>query len=148
VRALAAELLGRLGAIEAADRLIEAVGSDPAPAVRGAAARALGRAGVPRAANPLERALAGDPAAEVRRAAAWALGELGGGHGLDGLAGALRSGDHALARQAAQALVACGSAGRTLLERAAAGIKNGGAPAAGAGEARETLALLPAGAAG
>jgi HEAT repeat protein len=144
VRALAAELLGRLGAIEATDRLIEAVDLDPAPEVRAAAARALGRAGVPRAAAPLERALGSDPAAEVRRAAAWALGELGGGHSLDGLAIALGSGDHALARQAAHSLLSCGPGGLSLLERAAQARE----PASGAGEARETLALLlPAGAA-
>jgi HEAT repeat protein len=144
VRTLAAELLGRLGAIEAADRLIEAVDSDPFPAVRAAAARALGRAGVPRAAAPLERALARDPAAEVRRAAAWALGELGGGAAVDGLAAALSSGDHALAREAARSLLSCGPAGRSLLER----IARGREAAPGAGEARETLALVPAGAAG
>jgi HEAT repeat protein len=141
VRALAAELLGRLGAIEATDRLIEAVSSDPAPEVRAAGARALGRAGVPRAAAPLERALAGDDAASVRCAAAWALGELGGGHALDGLAAALGSGDHALARQAAHALWSCGAAGRVLLQRAVS------LAAPGAGEARETLALVPVGAA-
>jgi hypothetical protein len=138
VRALAAELLGRLGAIGATDRLVEVLAGDPAPEVRAAAARALGRAGVPRAGAPLERSLIADADTQVRRAAAWALGELGGGHAVDALAAALGSGDHGLARRAARALMSCGPDGRSRLVQTADGA------AAGAGEAREILAGIAA----
>ncbi len=137
-RAIAAELLGRLGGFQAADELISTLHSDPDPGVRAAAARALGRIGVPRAVPALESALVDDESAGVKRASAWALGELGGTRGFAGLATALRSDDHALARRAADALVSCGPLGVALLQRSAAGDEPGAA------EARETLGRLEA----
>jgi HEAT repeat protein len=137
-RAIAAELLGRLGGFQAADELIGALRADPDPGVRAAAARALGRMGVPRAVAPLEAALIEEQVPAVRYSTTWALGELGGTRGFAGLAAALRSGDHALARRAADALVACGPSGSALLERTA----EAGGP--GAPEARETLGAVGA----
>lgn len=137
-RAIAAELLGRLGSFGAADDLVGALRADPDAGVRAAAARALGRIGVQRAVAPLEAALIEEQAAPVRHAIAWALGELGGTRAFAGLAGALRSEDHALARLAADALVSCGPVGLALLERTAAG-HGPGAP-----EARETLGAVGA----
>jgi HEAT repeats len=133
VRAISAELLGRLGAFGATDELIGSLRADASPDVRAAAAGALGRIGIPRAAAPLEAALIEEDAPAVRHAAAWALGELGGTRGFAGLARALGAPDHALARRAADALVSCGPSGIALLESAAA------AEAPGAAEARETL---------
>jgi HEAT repeat protein len=137
-RAIAAELLGRLGGFQPSDRLIEALRSDPEERVRSAAARALGRIGVPRAVPALEAALMDERAGSVKQAAAWALGELGGTRGFAGLSAALRSEDHALARRAADALVSCGPLGVALLQRAAA-TDEPGAP-----EARETLGRIEA----
>jgi HEAT repeat protein len=137
-RAISAELLGRLGGLQAADQLIGALRADPDEGVRAAAARALGRMGVPRALPPLEAALIEDERAGVKRAAAWALGELGGSRGFAGLASALRSTDHALARHAAEALVSCGPLGVAVLQRSASGDEPGGA------EARETLGRVAA----
>jgi hypothetical protein len=137
-RAIAAELLGRLGGFQAADELIGALRADPDPGVRAAAARALGRMGVPRAVAPLEAALIEEQVPAVRYSTTWALGELGGTRGFAGLGAALRSGDHALARRAADALVACGPSGTALLERTA----DAGGP--GAPEARETLGTVGA----
>lgn len=136
VRSIAAELLGRLGSLSAADDLIGALRADPAAAVRAAAARALGRLGAPRAVAPLEAALIEEHEPAVRQATAWALGELGDSRGFAGLAAALRSGEHALARRAADALAACGPSGLALLRRTAA------TTGAGAPEARETLATM------
>src|SRR5437762_323005 len=75
-RAIAAELLGRLGGFQAADELIGALRADPDPGVRAAAARALGRMGVPRAVAPLEAVLIEEQVPAVRYSTTWALGEL------------------------------------------------------------------------
>ncbi len=137
-RAIAAELLGRLGGLSAAGELIRALRHDRDATVRAGAARALGRIGVQRAVAPLEACLIDDQAPAVRQAAAWALGELGGTRAFAGLAGALLSDDHALARRAADALVGCGPTGLALLQRTAAG------HGPGAREARETLGTIGA----
>jgi HEAT repeat protein len=140
VRAIAAELLGRLGAFGAADDLVQVMRADGSAAVRAAAAQALGRIGAPRAIAQLEAALIEDGTPAVQQAAAWALGELGGVRGFAGLARALGSGRHALARAAAEALPACGPSGLNLLELTLAEDR------AGAAEARETLGRLAMGA--
>ena len=141
VRAIAAELLGRLGALGASDDLARVLRADPSDAVRAAAARALGRIGTPRSIPQVEAALVEDESVTVRQAAAWALGELGGARGFAGLARALASGHHALARSAADALPTCGPSGLSLLERTVAEDRPGAA------EARETLGRLAMGAA-
>jgi HEAT repeat protein len=137
-RQVAAELLGRLGATEAVDELMDVVQTDPDPGVRACAAGALGRIGLPRAAGPLIYSLSTDESRLVGEAAIAALGALGGNVGLDALGAALVSGDHGFARRAADALTHCGPRAFDLLERA---VLAGGAGALEASEALHRAAL-------
>nr|MBA2348214.1 HEAT repeat domain-containing protein [Solirubrobacterales bacterium] len=75
VRALASDVVGRIGGVAAAERVAELL-SDPDPAPRAAAARALGHLGHWRTAAQLTPLLR-DPAWDVRRAAGVALRGLG-----------------------------------------------------------------------
>jgi HEAT repeat protein len=136
VRQVSAELLGRLGAIEALNELIAILGEDDDLEARVSAAGALGRIGHPRAAASLIAALDPEQPLAVREAAASALGALGGDDGLDALDHALRSGGHGLARAAAEALSITSPAGLARLERAA------GSDATGSAEAREAMDRL------
>lgn len=77
VRTTAADVLGRLGAAAAHDRLVDALAHDGSDEVRAAAATALGRLGLPGSAGPL-LAVAGEGAVpRVRLAARQALAALG-----------------------------------------------------------------------
>jgi HEAT repeat protein len=133
VRQVAAELLGRLGAIDATDELIAMLGEDPDVETRVAAAGALGRIGLPRAVAPLIASLTVDPSLAVREAAATALGALGGEAGVTALEDALCSGEYRLARSAAEALSTCGTVALARLEAVASG------EGPGAAEARDAL---------
>jgi HEAT repeat protein len=133
VRHVAAELLGRLGATEAADDLIVMLGEDPDVETRAAAAGALGRIGLPRALAPLIASLTLDESLPVRVAAATALGALGGEAGVTALEDAICSGEHRLARSAAEALSTCGTVALARLEAVASGEGHGTA------EARDAL---------
>jgi len=118
VRQVSAELLGRLGATDAVDQLMDLIQTDPDAGVRACAAGALGRIGLPRAAGPLIYSLSSDRSRLVGEAAIAALGLLGGQVGIDALGAALVSGDHGFARRAADALTHCGPRGFAVLERA------------------------------
>jgi HEAT repeat protein len=135
VRAVAAELLGQLGALSAAASLVQALADDPDLPARTAAARSLGRLGLPEAVAPLLAALQEDEPSELRIAAAHALGRIGGDAAITALTRLLPSSEIALARAAADGLAACGAPGLAALERAAED------PASGP-PAREALARI------
>lgn len=147
-RAVATELLGRLGALAAADDLIAALG-DPHPRTRSRAARSLGLIGAPRAVAPLLAVSAdGDNPAELRRAAVGALAAIEDPSTIGALAEMLGDADHGVAHAAAQALSRLGPGGRDQLEFAVAGAapdngSNGEVPAGGAAaHAAEALARM------
>ncbi len=76
-RTTAAEVLGRLGAVSAFDRLVDTARHDDVPEVAAAAVTALGRLGTPGALDVLVAASAADRPTVLRAAAARALGALG-----------------------------------------------------------------------
>ena len=135
VRAVAAELLGQLGALSAAASLARALADDPDPATRTAAARSLGRLGPPEAVAPLLAALREDGPLELRTAAAHSLGKVGGAAAVTALTRLLGASETDLARAAAAGLAASGLAGVSALELLAAD------PISGP-PAREALARL------
>lgn len=134
-RTVAAELLGRLDAFAAAQRLVAAVADDPDAGVRAASAHALGRLGLPGACRTLLEHLEPGTDLQLRLACIRALGEIGGDDAIAALPPLLSDADHRIARTAASALAATGTAGRSALEDAAADRTS--APAA-----REQLAWL------
>lgn len=75
-RRMAAELLGRFGAVEAVDDLCARMRTDDSPVVAAAAARALGRIEDPGALDDLREVADSDRPVHVRQSAAWALGHL------------------------------------------------------------------------
>jgi hypothetical protein len=135
VRAVAAELLGQLGALSAAASLAQTLGDDPDLATRTAAARSLGRLGLREGVAQLLAALREDEPSELRIAAAHALGKIGGDAAVRALTLLLASCETELTRAAADGLAACGVAGRSVLEQAA------GDPVSGP-PAREAIARM------
>jgi HEAT repeat protein len=138
VRAVAAELLGQLGALSATPSLARTLGVDPDLPTRTAAARSLGRLGLPEAVPPLLAALQVREPLGLRIAAANSLGRVGGHAAIGALGDVLGTSDTELARAAADGLAASGVPGLTALERAAA--DPGSGPAA-----REALARVALG---
>ena len=120
-RAVAADLLGQLGAVAAVPDLVRVMGEDPDTAVRTSCARALGLVGSPQARSALVDALDGRQEPALRVGAAGALGGLGD-PGAFGALGASLQGDHdAVAAASAHALARCGDAGLACLRSVAAG---------------------------
>jgi HEAT repeat protein len=115
VRAICAELLGRLGAVSALPELTNVVLSDPALEVRIRAARALGMIGAPSAVDALAAAMRSHEPAPLRAVATRALGRIGGRRTIALLRGALGAPEHVVAMNAAQALAAIGDEGEEVL---------------------------------
>jgi hypothetical protein len=105
--AAAAIALGRIGAAEVIEPLINALCSNRALTVRYAAAFGLGRSRDSRAFDPLVAALKSEPAT-LRAAAASALGGLGDRRAIDLLAACLKDPVHPVRNHAAQALAELG----------------------------------------
>ncbi|MDT5037404.1 MAG: hypothetical protein QOE03_2589 [Micromonosporaceae bacterium] len=149
VRATAVEVLGLIGAITVAPRVITALSDDQSPEVRQRAAAALGRLGTRSALAPLLEAVEPGRPPALRATAARALGDLGAVATAPALGALLSDPEHTVAHAAAYSLLRLGNAGRQVLEHAA-----GPGPAAGpdpthtagsagdraAGYAREALA--------
>ncbi len=115
-QALAADLLGLHGDVEALGLLLGLVGDRARPAaVRCSAATALGRIGVPAATPALAAALAETAVPALRRAAAEALGRIGDDAAIDALAAAVDGNDDAVRAECADALAAAGEDGRARL---------------------------------
>lgn len=115
-RAMAAELLGHLGALEATDDLIRELQSAE-EVTRARAARSLGRIGSPRAVAPMLAVLAdGDCGVELRRSVVEAMGDIEDPSTLDALEALVGDADHVVARAAANGLVRLGPPGRRRLE--------------------------------
>jgi HEAT repeat protein len=115
VRSMAAQVLGQLGDLHAADGLVRALQSDVDLDVRMHAAEALGRLGLPRTLPPLIGCLEDDASPDLRAAAARALGLVGSAAAADALAVATTSSDESVARRAAAALAAVALDRLTLL---------------------------------
>jgi len=114
-RALAAEMLGILGAFAATADLVRAMERDPELEVRLRAARALGRIGMPAAVGPLAEVVRSDVVAPMRAIAARSLGEIGDATAVPALLGWVSSPDYWVAHNAAHALAALGSDGARAL---------------------------------
>ncbi|MGQ7294811.1 HEAT repeat domain-containing protein [Quadrisphaera sp. KR29] len=140
-RLTAAEVLGRLGAVEASRDLEEVVLRDGSDVVRARAATALGRLGTPSAVSALRAATGPASAPAVRRAAVAALGEVGDPAALRCLWGLLDDADARLADAAAGALLALGAPGVQVLVQVAS--QRSGAPGAVA-RAHEVVACAVA----
>ncbi|QYG93810.1 HEAT repeat domain-containing protein [Iamia sp. SCSIO 61187] len=135
-RALAVEVLGLHGALEAAGVLATRLQDrDEELEVRIRAARALGRIGSPRGTAALSAVVTDDEPTGLRAVAARALGEIGGDDAAAVLLPLLDDPAHVVASNAATALPRCGARGRALLLRRAGG------EGRGAALAREALAL-------
>jgi HEAT repeat protein len=130
VRAMAAEVLGLRGAVEATGPLMALLADDPDTEVRIRSARALGRIGARAAAGPLIVALEAE-APELRAVAARALGQVGAADAVDALVRRLCDPWHRVASNAADALALLGACGVAALGEVAA---SGRTPAAGYAE--------------
>ncbi|MGH2826578.1 MAG: HEAT repeat domain-containing protein [Actinomycetota bacterium] len=120
-RAVAAEVVGKLGVLEAVDDVIKLLDREEVPEVRVAAARALGEIGSARACGPLVSCLEEDLTTAVRAEAAEALGQIGVEDEIRALRAALGRPDHRVQVAAANGLVAIGSRGTAALEAEAGG---------------------------
>ena len=134
VRAMSAELLGRLGAVSALPELSDVVTSDPSLEVRIRAVRALGLIGAPGSVDALATAMGSRQPVALRAVATRALGRVGGPRTITLLRGALDAPEHVVAMNAAQALAALGDEGEEVLNRLVAE-----GTTRGAGYAREGL---------
>jgi len=141
-RVASAEVLGRLGAVESIDGLLAALADDPDREVRLRCAHALGRIGAPKGAPALTRLLTTTDDVVMRAICARSLGEVGGPATVALLVTAINDSQHAVAGNAAEALVALGPAGMAALETMAVG-GGSGAPYARQALAREQLRNPP-----
>jgi HEAT repeat protein len=133
VRAMAAEVLGVLGVIEAHAAVERIVRNDSDLTVRVAAAHALGRLGMPSSVEVLIRSLKMEHAPDMLSAACTALGQIGDPEALSALEWAIGHAVPAVRIAAAQALLQLGEAGMDLLRATAQHAQGGDA-------AREVLA--------
>jgi HEAT repeat protein len=120
-RTVAAELLGRLGAVTAAPALGDVLLADPDAGVRARAATALGRIGVPGSVDPLLAAVSRGGGVVERAAAAEALGRMSAIRAVPALAGLVAAPEVPVAGAAAGALAGLGPAGRRRLEEISRG---------------------------
>ena len=120
VRATAVEVLGLVGAITAAARVVDALRRDESLDVRERAAAALGRLGTRSALPPLLEAVEPERAPALRAIAARALGDLGAVAAAPALGALLSDLEHDVAHAAAHSLLRLGASGRTVLEEAVA----------------------------
>ncbi|GEM_PF-1143315 len=118
VRATAIEVLGLVGAISATGLVEYTLRADPSVEVRVRAAGALGRLGTRSALAPLLSAVEPVRPAALRAAATRALGDIGSVAATSALAVLLGDPQHAVAHNAAYALLRLGRAGRTVLNEA------------------------------
>jgi HEAT repeats len=136
VRATAAEVLGLVGAITAANRIAVALREDGSLQVRERAAAALGRLGTRSALSPLLAVAAAGSAPTLRAVAARALGDLGAPSAAPALGALLSDAEHDVAHAAAYALLRLGAIGHRTLEQAMTG-----STGRAAGYAGEALAM-------
>jgi HEAT repeat protein len=135
VRAVAAEVLGLIGAAGATSRVEAVLRDDPSLEVRVRAARTLGRLGTRTALDPLRGALSPTQPPALRAEAARALGELGTPVSTGALGALLGDPQYQVAHHAARSLLRLGPPGREALSAALAGTGTAAA------HAREALAV-------
>jgi HEAT repeat protein len=123
-RAVAADILGLVGAVGSVPVLAAAVRDPEGGEVRIRAARALGRLGLSGGAPPLLEAVAEDNPPALRAVAARALGDVGDATATVVLTSLLGDADHQVAQNAATALSRCGATGVQALA-AVAGVDDG-----------------------
>ncbi|GAB2834665.1 HEAT repeat domain-containing protein [Lentzea nigeriaca] len=121
VRAVAAEVLGRGGAVVAFSSLVRLLREDTELPVRLAAVRALARTGTPSTAAALVEFVGRGSPAELRIEAAEALGELGDPAAGETLGFLLAEKPHRLAHNASRSLLRLGDHGRGILTSVAGG---------------------------
>lgn len=120
-RAVSAEVLGRLGAIEATAPLIRALLFDPDREVRLRSGHALGCIGSPKAAPALTQVVASTDDSVLRAVCVRALGEVGSAETVPLLVDMLVSPHHTVAWNAAAALAALQPEGVAALRAVAEG---------------------------
>jgi HEAT repeat protein len=114
IRAVAAEVLGLRGAVDASRMLVDQLVGDESREVKVRSARALGRIGAPTAVKPLQDALT-TPWPELRAVSARALGQLGAPGSVPALVACLDDPSHRVCSNAAESLTALGDVGRAAL---------------------------------
>jgi HEAT repeat protein len=143
VRAVAAEVLGLIGAVGATGRVETTLRIDASTDVRVRAARTLGRLGTRSAIEPLLESLDPDQPPVLRAEAAKALGEIGTPNASGPLTDILGDREFDVGHQAARALLRLGKKGHAQLVAATDGTLD--IPrwqrAIAAGHAREALAI-------
>lgn len=143
VRAVAAEVLGLIGAVGATGRIEAALRTDASTEVRVRAARTLGRLGTRAAMAPLLDALSPEHPPALRAEAAKALGALGTDGAVDALTAVLGDAEFVVAHESARSLLRLGAKGRTALADAQDGSLDlpRRARRSAAAHAREALAV-------
>jgi HEAT repeat protein len=119
VQTIAAEVLGVLGLIPAAESLERCLAQDPEPGVRVAAARALGRLGMPSSVPGLIRSLQTERHVDVLATVAGALGTMGDPVSIPTLTRALGDAEPNVRVAAASALIQLGPNGTEVLRTTA-----------------------------
>ena len=121
VRAVAVEILGRTGAVSAAQALVAVLRADRSEEVRIRAARAIGRLGMLAGVAPLLAIIDASEPTALRVAATAALGDLGAGTATPRLERLLHDPAYHVAHNAAGSLLRLGPAGEAALTRAVTG---------------------------
>ncbi|GAB2682542.1 HEAT repeat domain-containing protein [Thalassiella azotivora] len=119
-RAVAADIAGLSGAVDAAGTLIGLLQDDPELEVRVRCARAVGRIGLPAALPALLLSVDDDQPGPLRTVATRALGDLGHPRAVPRLTELVTDRDHRVAGNAAVALSRCGPQGLRALRQVAA----------------------------
>lgn len=146
LRSLAAEVLGRTGALSSAEKLAELADNDPEPSVRLSSVESLGRFGLPEWTEPLVRAAGRQNPPALREAAVEALGSVATPEAASALGMLTADEDRRVGARAAACLAAMGPFGRAALESALAGEGSGDEPRErAAAQARAALARLAIG---
>lgn len=144
-RSLAADLLGRLGALSAAEQLAGLASDDPALSVRVGAVEALGRFGLPEWLGPLAGAAGRKNPSRLREAAVEALSGVATPEAVSVLGSLTGDGDIRVGAKAAVSLASLGPLGRAALERVLSADLDDEEKARAAAQARGALALVAAG---
>ncbi len=146
LRSLAADVLGRIGALSSAGELGKLAGSDPVLAVRVSAVGALGRLGLPGWTGELVQAAGRQHEPQLREVAVEALGSVGTPEAAKALGLLMADPDLRLGARAAARLARLGPLGRAVLEQATAARKASSSEATRAAtQARAALALAAIG---
>jgi HEAT repeat protein len=144
-RSLAADVLGRIGALSVAPQLAKLAEDDPALSARVSAVEALGRFGLREWTGPILQAAGRQQPEQLREAAVEALGSIGTEEASSALGLLMGDPDLRVGARAAARLAEVGPFGRAALDQASSSTPTGEQATRAAAQARAALALLSLG---